>query len=261
MPVANHGDLGHAAFYAYLRRTSLPCTPAALRRRALAWHGVLRCRQSKPGADLDVAIIGDSHAEHLFLGLADALRGENVGYYIVDDLPDLRDPSFARIVRHVASTPSVRTVVVNAFWRDRPIDANRLAATLRALGRKRVFVTDDVPFFPFDPFDCKYRKALFLPSDCTTSTKAFHAWYEGWYRMLRAAVAQVPGARLLRTARFFCGPSTCSMSRNGQLLYRDYNHLNINGSRYLARRLLQDPAFAGAVGNLPLRRRGHPSNE
>ena len=30
-------------------------------------------------------MIGDSHAEHLFLGLAEALPEENVVYYILDD--------------------------------------------------------------------------------------------------------------------------------------------------------------------------------
>jgi hypothetical protein len=38
------------------------------------------------------------------------------------------------------------------------------------------------------------------------------------------------------------------MARHGLLLFRDYNHLNINGSRLVARRLISDyPAFAAAV--------------
>ncbi len=45
---------------------------------------------------------------------------------------------------------------------------------------------------------------------------------------------------MVNTARYFCGETTCDMARNGQLLYRDYDHLNINGSRFLARRILDD---------------------
>jgi hypothetical protein len=38
------------------------------------------------------------------------------------------------------------------------------------------------------------------------------------------------------------------MTRDGHLLYRDRSHLNINGSRFLAKRILNDyPAFVTAV--------------
>jgi len=54
---------------------------------------------------------------------------------------------------------------------------------------------------------------------------------------------------MLNTARYFCGKTTCDMARNGRLLFRDYDHLNINGSRFLAKEMLDDyPAFAAAVG-------------
>jgi hypothetical protein len=41
------------------------------------------------------------------------------------------------------------------------------------------------------------------------------------------------------------------MTRGGHLLYRDRSHLNINGSRFLAKQILNDyPAFAAAVTHL-----------
>jgi hypothetical protein len=56
---------------------------------------------------------------------------------------------------------------------------------------------------------------------------------------------------MVNTAHYFCGEATCDMARNGQLLYRDYNHLNINGSRFLARRVIDDyPSFDAAVGGI-----------
>jgi hypothetical protein len=109
-------------------------------------------------------------------------------------------------------------------------------------------VTDDVPYFPFDPFGCKYRQALFLPTECTMDAKRFRRSYALYGPRLRATVAGVPRATLLRTARYFCGPATCDMTRSGHLLYRDRNHLNLLGSRFLAKRMLADsPAFAAAV--------------
>jgi peptidoglycan/LPS O-acetylase OafA/YrhL len=250
MPIANHGDIGQAAWFAYMRATFHPCTPNDIRERAVKFDGVARCQQSKLGPDVSVAVIGDSHAEQLFLGLADALPRENVVYYIVDDALVTTDADFERIVRRVAAQRSITTVVVSAFWHDRGVHGAQLLLTLETLSAagKSIFVTDDLPFFSFDPFECKYRQALFLPTDCSTDAGKFRRDYARYYPELLATVRRVPRAHMLNTARYFCGKSTCDMARNGLLLYRDYDHLNINGSRFVAKRMLDDyPAFAADV--------------
>ncbi len=183
MPIANRGDIGQAAWFAYMRAAFHPCTPDAIRQRAVKWEGVARCEQSKPGSEVGVAVIGDSHAEHLFLGLADALPAENVVYYIVDDALVTTDADFERIVRRVAASHSITTVVVSAFWHARGVHGAELSpilATPTAAG-KSVFVTDDVPFFSFDPFSCKYRQALFLPTGCSTDAQQFRRDYARYY--------------------------------------------------------------------------------
>jgi peptidoglycan/LPS O-acetylase OafA/YrhL len=247
MPVVNHGDLGQLDFYRYMTARSHPCAAADIRAHSLRYGGFLRCRQSKPGARIDVAVIGDSHAEHLFVGLAAALSHENVVYYLVNDAPVTSDPNFARIVRHVAAAPSIRAVIVNAFWFARPYSTAQLDATLDALtrARKPTFVTDDVPFFPFDPFECKFRQALLLPTNCSTSVAAFQQDYATYYPQLAAAVRGAPGVQMLHTARFLCGRTRCEMARHGKLLYRDSTHLNVNGSHFVAEQLLAHyPRFA-----------------
>ena len=247
MPVVNHGDVGQLDFYRYMTARYHPCTPADIRAHSLRYAGFLRCLQSKTGSRIDVAVIGDSHAEHLFVGLADTLRHENVVYYLMDDAPVTSDPDFARIVRHVAATASVRAVIMSAFWYGRPYKTEQLDATLDALtgAGKPTFVTDDVPFFPFDPFECKFRQALFLPTNCSTSVAAFHQEYETYYPQLAAAVRRAPGVQMLHTARFLCGRTRCEMARRGKLLYRDPIHLNINGSQFVAEQLLAHyPRFA-----------------
>jgi peptidoglycan/LPS O-acetylase OafA/YrhL len=250
MPIANHGDIGQATWFDYMRSSFYPCGPKDIRQRALKWDGVLRCRQSKPGSNLAVAVIGDSHAEALFIGLADSLAAENVVYYIVDDAPVTTDANFARIVKRVAASHSIRTVVVSAFWHSRGVQGAELLTTLETLStpENTIFVTDDVPFFSFAPFECKYRQALFLRGDCSTDAGQFRRDYALYYPELLATIQQVPRAHVLNTARYFCGKTTCDMDRAGQLLYRDADHLNINGSRFLARQILDDyPAFVAAV--------------
>jgi peptidoglycan/LPS O-acetylase OafA/YrhL len=249
MPVAHAGDIGQGPFFAYLGANSVPCARADLQAQALRYRGVLRCRQTRPGP-VDVAVIGDSHAEHLFTGLADALRTENVSYDMVVAAPALNDATFARIVRDVTASQSIRVIVLNAFWYGRPIDGEQLTATLRALTRtgKPVYVTDDIPFFNFDPFECKYRQALLEPTTCTIDARQFHASYEQYYPKVAASVRRVRGAHLLHTVRLFCGRQTCAMTYRGALLFRDPIHLNLTGSRFVAQQLLaRYPAFAAAV--------------
>jgi SGNH domain-containing protein len=244
------GSIGQDFLYRYLRAHYRPCTPSTLRASAPTWNGTIRCFQSHHGP-LDLAVIGDSHAEHLFVGLAEAEPRLNVGYYITPYYlrPTMQAPQFARIVRTVAESARTRVVVVNALWTARAIDEANLRPTLAALAaaRKHVFVTDDVPMFPFDAFACKYRRALFMHTECGIPRPSFDSTYADYYPGIAAAVRDVPGAHLIRTAHAFCDRVVCSMVRHGTLLYRDDNHLNIAGSRYVAGLMLADRAFAAAL--------------
>jgi peptidoglycan/LPS O-acetylase OafA/YrhL len=250
LPVANRGDTGQRPFFAYLSRTFPRCAAGELRQQSPVFDGVARCRQSRRHDDVRVAVIGDSHAEHLFLGLADALPRDNVAYYLADAPPLVARGAFARIVDHVDATPSIKTVVVSAYWHVRGIHSGALAATLTALRRagKTVFVTDDVPFFPFEADACKFRQAPLLPTKCARSSSGFWRDYGTYFPQLLATARAVPGVHVLRTAHYFCHGAVCGMAQHGVLLYRDDDHLNINGSRFLADRLLgDDRAFAAAV--------------
>jgi peptidoglycan/LPS O-acetylase OafA/YrhL len=240
--IANDGDIGQDEWLRYLRDTFYPCTPDELHDRAPRWEGVVRCQQSRPGPDVTIALIGDSHAEHLFLGLAEVLPEQNVAYYIRNDGLSPANPDVAQIVKHVAASPSIEAVVVSALWNLRGVHAHELSTTLRTISEagKTVFVTDDVPYFPFDAFGCKYRQALLLPTDCSMDTMRFRREYAQYYPELRATMALVPQAHLLETARYFCDESSCDMARHGRLLFRDRSHLNLNGSRFLAGRLVND---------------------
>jgi len=248
MPIANMGDIGQDDFYRAMLPWSHRCTDDALRAHALRWDGFVRCRQSQARPAVGVALIGDSHAEELFIGLGRALTRANVAFYIVNDAPTTSDPDFARILAHVVASPSIRVVVVSSSWSSRGVPTD-LPTTLRALTRahKRVFLTDDAPSFPFDAYGCKYRSALLEPANCTIDAHGFWQGYAGTERALAKDAAAVPGVDLLHTAHTFCGRLTCDMARGGLLFYRDANHLNVNGSNVIARAMLREPAFAAAV--------------
>jgi hypothetical protein len=243
LPVAHEGDTGWNGFFIYLRDTYYPCADSLIRDNAMEMDGITRCRQSKPGADVQVALVGDNHAEHLFLGLAEAAPDKNVGYFILDALPVDDGAGMSRIIRAVAGNPTIETVIVSAYWADRGAFQTEIAKTLRAFvsAGKQVFVTDDVPTYPFDATACKYSKTpLISISECSQPLANIKAKYSQYYPALQGAVGEVPGVHLLLTTRYFCNGDTCSMAREGRLMYRDGNHLNNTGSRYLMKQLLDD---------------------
>jgi peptidoglycan/LPS O-acetylase OafA/YrhL len=251
VPIAHQGDTGWSDFFSLLRKTNYPCSDQSIRNSAEVSTGIARCWQSKPGSRIDVALVGDSHAEQLFPGLAEALPDKNIVYYYENALPVRPAPGMDRIIDHVASDPGIKAVIVTAEWAKRGVPGQELDKTLEAFTstHKAVFVTDDVPRFFFDAVFCKYRKTPILPlSQCSEDLQRFEAARATYYPALRAAVANVPGVELLATAEYFCNNHLCNMNNGEALLYRDDNHLNNNGSRFLANRMLTDyPQLRGAL--------------
>lgn len=252
VPTAHHGSTDWDDFYAFLGRISFPCSDQASRESAVQWKGLAHCRQSKADSRVDVAVIGDSHAEHLFLGLAEALPDKNVLYYMANGLPVESTQGMKEVITHFAADSAIGAVVVNGDWPARGVGGkDQLAATLHAFAAKgkAVFVTDDVPGFGFDAVACKYRIAPVLPfAKCSEGRQRFDEAYARYYPALKAAVDAVSGVALLHTARDFCDQDSCRMNRGDALLFRDSNHLNETGSRFLANQMFTDfPEFKGAL--------------
>jgi peptidoglycan/LPS O-acetylase OafA/YrhL len=253
MPVANSGDVGNEEFFGFISQNFYPCTPESIRNRALYWESTARCWQSKPGSDVDIALVGDSHAEHLFVGLAEELPDRNIAYYILAALPTRSSGAWmSTVIDYVASSKTIDTVIVNAWWphyQEIPIPA--LASTLNEFhaSGKSVFITDDIPDYTFDAVRCKYQAAPLLPfNTCAEDRRTDSERAALFYPSLVAAVEDAPGVRLLSTRDYFCDAGSCSMARDGRLLYRDTNHLNLDGSRFLAKRLLEgNKSFKNAV--------------
>ena len=70
---------------------------------------------------------------------------------------------------------------------------------------------------------------------------------------LENVVASRPASKLLSVHRYFCDDNECRMTKGQQLLFRDRNHLNINGSRLAGTRLVADnpdlfPRRAPSIG-------------
>jgi hypothetical protein len=242
----NRGEIDHPTFNAYLQRHFTPCDPIGIRQASLRAGAFVRCTQSRPGPQ-QVAILGDSHAEQVFLGLSEVFPEYNFVYYTRTTSP-ANPGKFRDILNYVESNKTIKTVIFASYWAlyttntQPPIqfapDLASAVARMRAAG-KTVILLDDPPNFSFDPPKCKFKRPL-GDNKCADPQALYAAQTDGFYPQLRKVADAEPGVRIVETHRYFCDDSLCRMALDGQVLYRDRNHINIEGSRYLARRLRAD---------------------
>ena len=248
------GDLGHEAMHDLLNEKFFPCASPRIREQAPRWGSFVRCKQSKASLPIDVALIGDSHAEHLFLGLAEAMPGKNIAYYIKASPPFLGNPDFADIFQEVLASQSIKEVIVAAQWSLRisqvPESSSfedamqKVLDALSARG-KVVFLADDNPDFPFSPHRCKRRIMDANPlSDCGTARPLLAPQFDRYVNPLNRVLERNPQVKRLDIQGHFCDLTFCKMNVGAELLYRDSHHFNILGSRYLGRQMtLQQPSL------------------
>jgi len=247
--VMNEGDLAHDDFYRYVTKRSVPCTPERILAHAIPWTHGIRCFQTYADRPVDLALVGDSHAEHLYPGFLKYLGHRNVAVYIQNAPPFISNPQMKEIFGHVIGDASIRTVVISAWWRARQHEANEgdtfdhaLLETVGALvaAGKKVYITDDGPEFPFAPSLCKFSRRWRHEQVCTQDAAEFMAQYDSYMRTLRKVGERFPQVTLIRTNQYFCSPAVCRMGADGELWYRDPHHLNIPGSLYIGGHIVAD---------------------
>jgi hypothetical protein len=207
------------------------------------WGTHVRCHQSKNDTNYQVAIVGDSHAEQLFYGIAESFPEMNVIYLIQGDLPFKSNPKFEYILNYVLGSQSIKTVILTAFWFGR-LDISKhkvkLEETISTLvnAGKEVVLTDDVHSFNFDPTICKTKRRLALiPNQCK-ETNLNWTNHRNTYFSIIEDIAMRQGASFIETSQFLRdSDGNYTMAKNDLLLYRDRHHLNINGSKLIGARI------------------------
>ena len=246
------GGIDTVEYNAWVESNSYPCEPAALFDSAPSWKGFQRCRQSQPNEPVTVAILGDSHAEHLFPGLAQALPSDNVAFYIDNPGHYFRgDDRMNQIFDHLEANPTIANIVVSVNWFGKGVAASEMVESLRPLAEagRHIFITDDNPTFAFGPFQCKYAQGLLLPKSCDMPANSFWPIHDEYTSTLREVAAELPGAVVLETAKYFCSSDSCSMRTGDSVLFRDVNHLNELGTVYLGGMLVAEhPELATRQG-------------
>ncbi|NBS95101.1 MAG: acyltransferase [Betaproteobacteria bacterium] len=243
--VFNQGDIGHEAFHRYSQEHFFPCEETRIASTVGTWNGMVRCFQSKKQKPIDLVLVGDSHAEHLFIGLAEAMPDANVAYYSKPALPLLGEAEFSTIFEVIAREKNYKTIVLTANWapKVRPVSPEKFATDLNATVRtllqagKDVYLLSDIPQFQFDPQKCKYLRPLSDGVKCEMPRTIAQQQLAVYWSVIQDVQQKNPAMHSMDLTDFLCNPDVCNMASQGLLYYRDNNHLNMAGSRYVGRQI------------------------
>ena len=209
-----------------------------------------RCFQSQPFGATELLIIGDSHAEDLYLGFSGELPDLNVEYVYLPDWPAGDVQNAREVAATAAANSNLRAVIVNARWRDSTASDENVFATMRPFIESGVptFIGDDRPKFTFHAEKCQYQPILGPRAKCSESSQGFESRYEKYMPILRSIEDANDKVLILNTADGYCPDNSCSMLRDDNLVFADSGHLNELGSKEVATRILQnDNRLRGAL--------------
>lgn len=246
--VFNAGDIGHDVFHHYYGEHFFTCADPGIQKDAGNWKGIVRCFQSHKNDPVTLLLLGDSHSEHLFLGIAEQLPQVNVGFYGKGALPFLSKDDFKLIFDRVLHNQDIKKVVISAMWASRMSEVDRQATLASELGQtiqalqaagKKVYLSDDVPKFSFDPQRCKFQRPLTQSTKCDEPKENLDSQRAKYLAELQDVMRLNPSVEWIEISSLMCTDSTCAMAREGQLLYRDNNHLNIPGSQFIGAQIVE----------------------
>jgi SGNH domain (fused to AT3 domains) len=221
-------DTGGAyACYAYLRQPIHPCEYGSRRPDAIR-----------------VALMGDSHAAALLAALEPqlgalnwrmtAFTGQTCAWQpaaLSPDCPGLRLIQRALLHRHYAVVIATEIRVYTSSVADH-LKAMRPVAAAGA----RIVVVEDDPSVSSTSTACVARITYRAIGNCGTPATVA---YQGPDRLAQAA-ERIPGARVVRTRRFYCRHGFCPATIGNVLVYRDTAaHLTASYARTLSPYLVE----------------------
>ncbi|CAO6125211.1 COG1835 Predicted acyltransferases [Candidatus Pelagibacterales bacterium] len=242
------GDIGHLEFHKYMDEKYFDCEAKSIAERALSWDSFLRCKQSQQG-EPEIILLGDSHAEHLFLGLAQYIPNKNIAFYILSEKPYVEVKDFKHIFDEILNNNKSQHIILTMHFINRVdsqgsglyIGFSRTIESLIKVG-KSVTLVGNVPRFNQDPSLCVYSFSWKSSTSCSLSLKDVER-QQSIYDDILKRLSKEFGLKYLQIYKDLCADDVCSMSKGDMILYRDNNHLNIIGSKLIGKSLAHRLSF------------------
>ena len=231
------------------------------------------CLMARVNQDPTVVLLGDSHAYHVVAGLTKyySSLGENLlmlgtrhPYWGLKPGDDPYQQATQPMLELALSIPSIKTVVISTHIRlDTSTPDSRImyAAARDTIRRfteagKHVILMEDVPILSFDPRAC-IKRAGIVATGTRTPCALPRAEVDQQSPQNEAHVAALhrdfPSVERFRTRQLMCDDKLCWAMKDGNLLYRDNNHLSYEGDLYIGEKFAEWHASRGAKkdGNRP----------
>lgn len=224
------------------------------------------CVMQKTPGNNNIALIGSSHAAHLFYGLTKYTSNDNNSIalfamgsqspFINLRIKDEANPHKTwntRIVdayNYVEEHKNIDIVILadlssnyfmdieNPLINDfQKILENAVVRSLERLKDRNVIIVLDNPWLPMDPSKCGISRPYSITkfdSSCTFKESDTSKDREIHKTIIKEVATNYPNVKVVDLGKLFCQNNKCSPVQNGELLYRDYNHLNYKGSKYVA---------------------------
>ena len=249
----------------------------------------LDCLVADPHRRPTAIILGDSHANHYYWGLAEQLAplGVNLmqlaeggcmplyGVAVSDEgvLDDCRKPMGAAL-DHAISDDAIETIFLGGRWmsyisgrelKDGPdyvpdetlqlpddpeaqgldreaVFSKAMSATLDRLvaSGKQVMFMHAVPELPFHTRECiswsPNRFVSRVPRTiCAVDYDVIRERAEEYLPLLNGLLSRYPTLRIFDPTPLLCDRTQCTARADGMLLYRDDDHLSLDGTRWLGK--------------------------
>ena len=179
---------GPEEYLKHIKDNYFICSSNEITEEALKSH----CLQSKKDTTADIALVGDSHAQQLFLGLAEALKDKNIVYYYHSGAPSLDIQRHKNTFKHLLASDTIGTVILGTMSPDSTRSHITLEKKILEIvnmliaSGKIVYFADDVPIFPFVATRCTWprwpvSKKCDIGKEFIDSTQGFFSAFLGKY--------------------------------------------------------------------------------
>ena len=235
------------------------------------------CRMQKMRGN-KIAIVGDSHAQDLYLGISEQTDGGVILFSAIGAAPfidvssclNVTDPNTlkSRINNYkliessydfIIKYKNIKTVILwhnpDCSYNDSTKDMqnlqekdqnmiveNGLRRTLDVLTKanKKVLIVLDSPHLPHTPNLCgRFEKVKGKDGNCAYKKQYFDA-LKKYTDVVNKVIKDYPQVKTYDLYEPFCDDETCYISDKNKILYRDLEHLNNNGSRFVAPFILKN---------------------
>ncbi len=253
----------------------------------------IHCRIAKSNSPPTVAIIGDSHAGQNYSGLAEEFNklSENVILLYRGACAPLVNTqvskkgennlcieSFAQVFQFIEATPTIKKVILSfrAPWYlygggktftqkyknpyivtpSIEVGIKNTYHYLNQIDREMILMIDnpELDFFPHECLDIRPIKLGSKTRDiCGVTREYAEKIINPYFHIVQNVKNEIPDIKIFNAFKYFCDAQYCYGKIDGKMMYADGNHLNGEGSMYIAKKFIleQKSNFKIGLSSIP----------